>query len=110
MMSGTSGGWASPVPPWTPRPTSTAPHLRPHPDLSSLHGAVMMPPLAAVAAAIDREPDPQRRAALEGLALDLMLLRILDWQIHRVRARLCRLALDDRRDGGDDDRRDAAAA
>jgi hypothetical protein len=48
-------------------------------------------PLAVVAAAIDAEPDPARRAELDELALTLLLLGILDRQVALLRARMCRL-------------------
>jgi hypothetical protein len=70
----------------------------------------MLSPLAVVAAAIDAEPDPARRAELDELALTLLLLGILDRQVALLRARMCRLTLDERSCGGDDDRRDPAAA
>jgi hypothetical protein len=66
--------------------------------------------LAAVAAAIGAESDPARRAELDELAVRLLLLGILDRQVALLRGRLCRLTLDERSLGGDDDRRDAAAA
>lgn len=60
--------------------------------------------------AIDAEPHPDRRAALEELSLSLLWLGIVRWDIAQMRAVRCRRTLDARRAGGDDDQRDVAAA
>lgn len=70
----------------------------------------MLPSLAAVAAAIEEDPHPEHRAMLEELALGLLRLAITRREIAQMRALLCRLTLDGEDVGGDDDRRDAAAA
>ena len=70
----------------------------------------MLPTLADVAAAIDEQPHPDHRAALDELALTLLRIGLVRWEIAQVGTLLCRLSLDARTGGGDDDRRDAAAA
>lgn len=67
----------------------------------------MLPRLADLAAALDREPDPERRALLEGLASTLLRIGVVRWEIAQLAALLCRLTLDVRDAGGDDDGRDA---
>jgi hypothetical protein len=66
--------------------------------------------LADLAAAIDEEADPGRRAALEDLAVALLRLGVVRWQLAHLLALLCRRRLDASSGGGDHDRRDAAAA
>lgn len=74
------------------------------------HRVGMLLTLADVAAALDEEPHPHHRAELEGLAVALLRLGITRWELARLGAELCRRSLDARTGGGDDDRRDAAAA
>jgi hypothetical protein len=64
--------------------------------------------IANLAAEREKQPDKERRAALEELALSLLLLEILRWQLAPIRAYTC--LLDEREKGGEDDERDAAAA
>jgi hypothetical protein len=70
----------------------------------------MLPTVADVALAISEEPHPDHRAELEKLASTLLHIGIMRWEIAQLQALLCRLALDSRAGGGDDDERDAAAA
>lgn len=70
----------------------------------------MLPTIADVAAALDREPHPDHRALLDELALGLLRLGIVRWEIAQMGALICRLTLDEARAGGDDDQRDPAAA
>jgi hypothetical protein len=70
----------------------------------------MLLTLADVAAALDVEQRPRHRAVLERLALTMLRVGILRWENAQLEAFLCRLSLDARTGGGDDDRRDAAAA
>jgi len=70
----------------------------------------MLPTLADVAVALDEDRHPEQRAALEELAIALLRLGIARWEVAQLRVLLCRLALDSRTGGGDDDQRDAAAA
>jgi hypothetical protein len=70
----------------------------------------MLPTISAVAAALDAEPHEDHRSALDALALSLLRLGILRWEIAHMRALLCRRTLDTRPAGGDDDQRDAVAA
>lgn len=64
--------------------------------------------IAKLAVELEKESDGERRAALEELALSLLLLDILRWQLARLRAYTC--LLDERAEGGEDDERDGAAA
>ncbi len=70
----------------------------------------MLPTIADVAVALDEERHPEHRAALEQVAVALRRLGIARWEAAKLRALLCRLALDSRTPGGDDDQRVAAAA
>jgi hypothetical protein len=70
----------------------------------------MLPTIADVAAALGEEPHPDHRAALQELASALLTMGIARWEIAQLGAVLCRLTLDSRTRGGDDDQRDAAAA
>ena len=70
----------------------------------------MLSTVADVAAALGSEADPDRCARLEELAIVLLRLGIVRWEVAQLRALLCRLSLESRTEGGDDDRRDAAAA
>lgn len=70
----------------------------------------MLATIADVCAAADRTPDPRQRAQLVELADSLLLLRMLEWSVAGLAALLCRMRLDSARTGGEDDRRDAAAA
>ncbi|MCY7365765.1 MAG: hypothetical protein LH469_10730 [Frankiaceae bacterium] len=70
----------------------------------------MLPTIADVAVALDEERRPEHRAALEQVAVALLRLGIARWEVAQLHALLCRLALDSRTGGGDDDQRDAAAA
>lgn len=69
----------------------------------------MLPTLAAVAAALEKESHHERRAVLDELALALLRLGIGRWELAQLRRLLCRLSLDEHPAGGDDDQRDAAA-
>jgi hypothetical protein len=64
--------------------------------------------IAKLAARLEKEPDGERRAALEELALSLLQLDIVGWQLARPLAYSC--LLDEREKGGEDDERDGAAA
>jgi hypothetical protein len=66
--------------------------------------------IEAVAAELSRTDDPRRRAVLQHIALQLLRIDILRWQIARLRAATCRLDMDAARKGGENDRRDGAAA
>ena len=70
----------------------------------------MLPTLAAVAAALDEDPQPPCRAVLDELALTLLRLGIVRWEVAALGTVLCRLSLDARTGAGDDDWRDTAAA
>ena len=72
----------------------------------------MLPTIASVAAAIDSELDGARRRELEQLAIGLLELQITQRHVTEMSLVICRLKqlLDRREEGGDDDRRDGAAA
>ena len=66
--------------------------------------------VADVAAAIETEPRPTHRAALERLALSMLLVGVGRWRLARLRALACRARLDATAEGGEDEQRDGAAA
>ena len=70
----------------------------------------MQPTLADVAAAIDEDPHPGCRAVLDELANTLLRIGVVRREIEQLGTLQLRLTLDARAGGGDDDRRDAAAA
>jgi hypothetical protein len=80
---------------------------RPRP---ATHGIPMDFTIADVAAALAEGRDEERRAALEALAVSMLLVDLWRWRLAGVRAYTCKLRLNGRTDGGEDDQRDGAAA